>query len=232
MNGGHPALPPGLTGAPVYLDYNATTPVDPRVAEAMWPHLTDFFGNPSSSHHYSAEPRRAPAEARAQVAALVGARADEAVFTASGSEADLLALCGTALAHGCGALFHCDAAQAVGKIPLDVEELGVDLLTVVGHTMCAPKGAAVLYVRDGLRLEPVVHGGGQEHGVRAGTENVALAVAHGIAASTGSACHRGNHTPFDLARSLGALRLSLGRWSTADDIETTADAAIKSATER
>ncbi|MEU0803996.1 aminotransferase class V-fold PLP-dependent enzyme [Streptomyces sp. NPDC005970] len=300
MNGGHPALPPGLTGAPVYLDYNATTPVDPRVAEAMWPHLTDFFGSPSSSHHYSAEPRRAPAEARAQVAALVGARADEAVFTASGSEADLLALCGTALAHGCGALFHCDAAQAVGKIPLDVEELGVDLLTVVGHKMCAPKGAAALYVRDGLRLEPVVHGGGQEHGVRAGTENVALAVAlgaaglaaddladgapariaalrdelhqslaaalpgcvrlngperkrlpntlnvsiddalghellaaaHGIATSAGSACHRGNHTPFDLARSLGALRLSLGRWSTADDIETTADAAIKSATER
>jgi cysteine desulfurase len=379
---------PGLAGGPVYLDYNATTPVDPRVAAAMWPYLTDFFGNPSSSHPFSQAPRWALAEARAQVAALIGAGPGEIVFTGSGSEADLLALRGAvlasgrphphvitqatehpavletcralerlhgawvtvlpvdddglvepaalaaaftedtvlvsvmaannetgalppvaelaALAHQYGALFHCDAAQAVGKIPLDVGELGVDLLTVVGHKMYAPKGAAALFVRDGVRLEPVVYGGGQERGLRSGTENVALAVALGaaaqlaaaelasgapariaalrdglhqrladslpghvhlngpeknrlpntlnisvdgilghellavvgeIAASTGSACHSGTHIPspvlaamgLDPARALGALRLSLGRWTTAEDIETAAAALTKAA---
>ncbi|MFD5134624.1 cysteine desulfurase family protein [Streptomyces olindensis] len=235
--GKRPYAAPGLAGGPVYLDYNATTPVDPRVAEAMWPHVTDFFGNPSSSHSFSQEPRRALVEARAQVTGLIGARTREIVFTGSGSEADLLALRGAvlasgrphphvitqatehpavletcralerlhgarltvlpvdgdglvepaalaaaftedtvlvsvmaannetgalqpvtelaALAHEQGALFHCDAAQAVGKIPLDVGELGVDLLTIVGHKMYAPKGAAALYVRDGVRLKPV-----------------------------------------------------------------------------
>ncbi|MEV0937657.1 cysteine desulfurase family protein [Streptomyces phaeochromogenes] len=390
MSGPHATLPPhtGLADGPVYLDYNGTTPVDPRVAEAMRPHLTDFFGNPSSSHPYAVTPRRALAEARAQVADLIGARPGEVVFTSSGSEADLLALRGAVLASGrprphvitqatehpavletcsalerlhgarvtvlpvdsdgllCpaalagaftedtvlvsvmaannetgalqpvaelaaltrsrGALFHCDAAQAVGKIPLDVGELSVDLLTVVGHKMYAPKGAAALYVRDGVRLEPVVYGGGQERGLRAGTENVALAVAlgtaaqlaateladgaparlaawrddlhqrltdglpgrvhlngpeknrlpntlnvsvdgvlghellagaHQIAASTGSACHSGTHTPspvltamgLDPARALGALRLSLGRWTTSGDIETAATALIRAA---
>ncbi|MGC9543824.1 cysteine desulfurase family protein [Streptomyces sp. UG1] len=386
MTGRLPPVHPGLADGPVYLDYNATTPVDPRVAEAMLPHLTEFFGNPSSSHPYSAVPRQALTRARAQVADLIGARADEVVFTASGSEADLLAVRGAvlasgrprphmitqvtehpavletchalerlhgvrvtllpvdgdglvdparlaaaltedtvlvsvmaannetgalqpvaelaALAHEHGVLFHCDAAQAVGKIPLDVRSLGVDLLTVVGHKMYAPKGAAALYVREGVRLEPVVHGGGQEHGLRAGTENVALAVALGtaaqlaadeladgaaariaglrdalhqrlatalpdrvhlngpekerlpntlnvsidavlghellaavpeIAASTGSACHSGTHTPspvltamgLDPARALGALRLSLGRWTTAADIETAATALTR-----
>ncbi|MFI7020360.1 cysteine desulfurase family protein [Streptomyces sp. NPDC050164] len=388
MTGSGVPAHPGLAGGPVYLDYNATTPVDPRVAKAMLPHLTDFFGNPSSSHPYSAEPRQALAEARTQIAALIGARAEEIAFTASGSEADLLALRGavlaagrprphvitqvtehpavletchalehlhgvrvtvlpvggdglvdpaalaaalteetvlvsvmaannetgalqpirelTELAHAHGALFHCDAAQAAGKIPLDVRDLGVDLLTVVGHKMYAPKGAAALYVRDGVRLEPVVYGGGQERGLRAGTENVALAVAlgtaariaaadladgaqdriaalrddlhqrltaalpgrvhlngperdrlpntlnvsidgtlghellaaaHQIAASTGSACHSGTHTPSPILtamglpakRALGALRLSLGRWTTTGDIETAADALTKAA---
>ncbi|MGY6023302.1 aminotransferase class V-fold PLP-dependent enzyme [Streptomyces spinosirectus] len=93
---GHPAL----AGGPVYLDYNATTPVDTRVASAMLPHLTDFFGNPSSGHPYGAGPRQALAEARAQVAALIGARAGEIVFTGSGSEADLLALRGAVIASG------------------------------------------------------------------------------------------------------------------------------------
>ncbi|MBL1102027.1 cysteine desulfurase family protein [Streptomyces coffeae] len=390
MTGSGGDLPPhpGLDGGPVYLDYNATTPVDPRVAEAMLPYLTDFFGNPSSSHPFSQELRRALTEARAQVADLIGAGPGEIVFTGSGSEADLLALRGAVLAsgsphphvitqatehpavletcralerlhgarvtvlpvdgdgllspaaladaftedtmlvsvmaannetgalqpiaelatlaHARGALFHCDAAQAVGKIPLDVGDLGVDLLTIVGHKMYAPKGAAALYVRDGVRLEPVVYGGGQERGLRAGTENVALAVALGtaaqlaaaeltdgtpariaalrddlhqrlaaalpgrvhlngpeknrlpntlnvsmegvlghelltvvgeIAASTGSACHSGTHTPspvltamgLDTARALGALRLCLGRWSTAGDIETAAAALIQAA---
>ncbi|GLV78312.1 cysteine desulfurase family protein [Streptomyces hygroscopicus] len=393
MTGPDDDLPPcpGPAGGPVYLDYNATTPVDPRVAEAMAPHLTDFFGNPSSSHPYADPPRRALAEARAQVAGLVGASADEIVFTASGSEANLLALRGAVLAagrtrphvitqatehpavletcralerlHGARvtvlpvdgdglvdpaalaaaftedtvvvsvmaannetgalqpvaelaalthehrALFHCDAAQAVGKIFLDTRALGVDLLTIVGHKMYAPKGAAALYVRDGVRLEPVVYGGGQERGLRGGTENVALAVAlgtaarlaaaeladgatarlaalrddlhqrltdglpgrvhlngpeknrlpntlnvsvdgvlgHGllaaadqIAASTGSACHSGTHTPspvlsamgLDPARALGALRLSLGRWTTPGDIKTAAAALIRAAAAR
>jgi cysteine desulfurase len=378
---------PGLAGGLVYLDYNATTPVDPRVAAAMWPYLTDSFGNPSSSHLFSLEPRRALAEARVQVAVLIGAEPDEIVFTGSGSEADLLALRGAvlasgrprahvitqatehpavletcralerlhgarvtvlsvdsdglvtpaalaaaltedtvlvsvmaannetgalqpitelaALAHERGALFHCDAAQAVGKVPIDVGELGVDLLTVVGHKMYAPKGVAALYVRGGVRLEPVVYGGGQERGLRAGTENVALAVALGtaaqmaadeladeapriaalrddlhqrltatlpgrvhlngpdkqrlpntlnvsvdgvlghqllaaapaLAASTGSACHSGTHTPspvltamgLERDRALGALRLSLGRWTTAGDIETAAAALTQAA---
>jgi cysteine desulfurase len=372
---------PGLAGGPVYLDYNATTPVDPRVAEAMSPYVTDFFGNPSSDHAYGAEPAAAVAKARRRVADLVGARSHEIVFAGSGSEADLLALRGAVLAagkdrphvitqvtehpavletcralerlhgvlltilpvdshglvspdalaaaftkdtvlvsvmaannetgalqpirelatltHEHDALFHCDAAQAAGKIPLDVRDLGVDLLTVVGHKMYAPKGTAALYVRDGVALEPVVYGGGQERGLRAGTENVALAVALGaaahiatrdlatdepfrvaglrdslherlvtalpgrvhlngpelrrlpntlnvsidgvrghevlaispqIAASTGSACHTGTHTPspvlsamgLDDDRALGALRLSLGRWTTSADIDTAA----------
>ncbi|MFI1358120.1 cysteine desulfurase family protein [Streptomyces sp. NPDC020898] len=379
---------PGLRGGPVYLDYNATTPVDPRVVEAMLPHLGHYFGNPSSSHSYGNEPRHALDQARAQVAALIGARPSEIVFTGSGSEADNLALRGVVLSartdrphvitqvtehpavletcralehlHGVevtylavdgdglvdpaalaaaltertvlvsvmaannetgalqpiaelaritsahGALFHCDAAQAAGKIPMGVRELGVDLLTVVGHKMYAPKGIGALYVRQGVALEALVYGGGQEHGLRAGTENVALAVAlgaaaelaaaeladgtpdriaalrdslhrrlanalpgcvhlnglpderlpstlnvsidgalghellaaaPGLAASTGSACHSGTHTPspvltamgLDADRALGALRLSLGRWSTPEDIETAATALLKAA---
>ncbi|MFJ2737451.1 MULTISPECIES: cysteine desulfurase family protein [unclassified Streptomyces] len=377
---------PGLTSGPVYLDYNATTPVDPRVADAMVPYLTTHFGNPSSTHPYAVEPRRALAAARAQVAGLIGARPGEIVFTASGSEADLLALRGATLAsrhprphvitqatehpavlatcqalarlhgarvtvlpvdhgglldpaaladaldedtvlvsvmaannetgalqpvrelaeitHRAGALFHCDAAQAAGKIPLDVRDLDADLLTLVGHKMYAPKGAAALYIRDGIELEPVVYGGSQEAGLRAGTENTALAVALGtaaqlaaedlsggapariqslrdelharltaalpgrlrlngpaarrlpntlnisidgtrghevlaatptIAASTGSACHSGTHTPspvltamgYGPERALAALRLTLGRWSTADDITAAADALTR-----
>ena len=255
---------PGLVGGPVYVDYNATTPVDPRVAEAMLPHLTHHFGNPSSAHHYADIPRAALAEARAQVAALIGARPGEIVFTGSGSEADLLALRGAALAttgrrhiitqatehpailegaralqrlHGArvtllpvdrdglvdpadvaaaldedtalvsimtannetgalqpipeiaavaherGALMHTDAAQAAGKIPVAVRGWGVDLLTVVGHKLYAPKGVGALYIRDGVELEPLIYGGGQERGLRAGTEHTALAVGLGVAAA-------------------------------------------------
>ena len=364
----------------VYLDHNATTPVDPKVADAMWPFLTEHFGNAASGHRFADTPRRALAEARSQVADLVGATPGEVVFTSSGSEANLLALRGTVLAtgrshphvitqatehpavletvralerlHGArstvlpvdgdglvdpaaltsaltdntvlvsimaannetgalqpiqelaartrahGALFHCDAAQAAGKIPLDVHTLGVDLLTVVGHKMYAPKGVGALYVRAGIELEPVVYGGGQERGLRAGTENIALAVGlgaaaalatpgatdlrddlhrrladglpgqvhlngpdharlpntlnisiagtlghellaatPGIAASTGSACHSGTHTPSPVLtamglpadRALAAIRLSLGRWSTPDDVATAAKALIDAA---
>ncbi|HYU83235.1 MAG TPA: cysteine desulfurase family protein [Kribbellaceae bacterium] len=261
-----PATHPGLTPGVVYLDYNATTPVDPRVVEAMLPYLTVHFGNPSSAHDYATVPLQGLAAARQQVAALIGAQPEQIVFTGSGSEADALAIRGAVLAanttsppahvvtqatehpavlaacralqreHGTditvlpvddnglldparlqaaltprtalvsvmyannetgtvqpiaelaaltrrhGALFHTDAAQAVGKIPVDVKTLGVDLLTVVGHKMYAPKGIAALYIRTGVRLSPLVGGGGQERGLRAGTENIAGAVALGAAA--------------------------------------------------
>ena len=373
---------PGLADGPVYLDYNATTPVDPRVAEAALPYLTTHFGNPSSGHAYAGRPRRALAEARQRLADLIGAQPADIVFTAGGSEADNLAIRGTALArdraapaqvitqasehpavletcralqrlHGVqvrylpvdrdglvdpaaladaltpetvlvsimaannetgvlqpitelagiayarGVLFHTDAAQAAGKIPIDATAWGVDLLTIAGHKTYAPKGIGALYVRAGVRLEPLVYGGGQERGLRAGTESVALAVAlgaaaqlarteldaggadrirslrnllhdqldellpgrvqlnghrdrrlpntlnvgiagvrgddllaatPGIAAATGSACHAGTPEPspvllamgHDPGRALSALRLTLGRWTTRDDIEQAA----------
>ncbi|MFD8418178.1 cysteine desulfurase family protein [Streptomyces sp. NPDC059466] len=260
---------PGQDLGPVYLDHNATTPVDPRVVAAMLPLLTCDFGNPSSGHAHGAAPRAALARARRQVAALVGASTEEIVLTGSGSEANNLALRGAVLAggdgrrrvitqvtehpsvletcralhrlhgvdvtclpvdsrglvdpadlaatldertavvsvmaannetgtlqpvtelarlaHDHGALFHCDAAQAAGKVPVDVRALGVDLLTVAGHKMYAPKGVGALFVRAGVRLEPLVYGGGQESGLRAGTEGVALAVALGTAAELSGA---------------------------------------------
>lgn len=254
---------PGLDGGPIYLDYNATTPVDPRVVDAALPYLRLHFGNPSSSHRYAVVPGVAIDLARGRVALLLGARPDEIVFTGGGSESDTLAIRGAALANrdrghhvitqstehpavleACGrldadgfevtylpvdrdgrvdpaelrsairedttlvsimlanaetgtmqpipelaaiaadhgALFHTDAAQAVGKVVVDVEALGVDLLTVVGHKMYAPKGVGALYVRSGMRLQPTTPGGGQERGLRAGTENVALIAALGSAA--------------------------------------------------
>ena len=265
--------PAGWPGEPVYLDYNATTPVDTRVAEAARPYWDQWFGNPSSDHAYGAAPRQAIALARKQVATLIGAAPGEIVFTGSGSEADQLAIRGAVLAglraapgstarvitqvtehpavlaccealerwhgvqvtrlpvdssglidpeavadalarparaqapavvsvmlannetgvmqpvgpiadaaHEHGALLHVDAAQAAGKTGIDVTALGADLLTVVGHKMYAPKGVAALYVRAGTALEPVIYGGGQERGLRAGTENVALIAALGAAA--------------------------------------------------
>jgi cysteine desulfurase len=255
---------PGLANGPIYLDYNATTPVDPAVLDAALPYLAKHFGNPSSSHHYAAAPRAAVVRARAQVADLLGAEPAEIVFTGGGSEADTLAVRGAALAapisrrqvitlptehpavlQACrtlqaegftvthlpvdefgrvdpadlqaaitsgtalmsvaygnaetgtlqpirelaaiarthGAVFHTDAAQAVGKVDLDVTELGVDLLTVVGHKMYAPKGVGALFIRAGVPVQPIIHGGGQEHGLRAGTENVAFIAALGQAAA-------------------------------------------------
>lgn len=270
-----PAAPPhpDLPVRPIYLDHNATTPVDPRVLEAMLPALRADFANPSSTHAFAAGPARLLAAARDQVAALIGATAEEIVFTGSGSEADALAIRGAALAaaadrgvrphvvtqvtehpavlaacdelrtqHGAlvtvlpvgadgrvdpadvaaaitaetvlvsvmhannetgtvqpiteiaavcrkrGVLLHTDAAQSAGKIPVDVDALGVDLLTVVGHKMYAPKGIAALYVRTGTTLHPLIGGGGQERGLRAGTENVPHAVALGAAAQIAAQC--------------------------------------------
>ena len=251
---------------PIYLDYNATTPTDPAVLEAMLPWLTAGFGNPSSQHAYGKTAHGAVEKARAEVAALIGAHPDEIVFTGGGTEATNHALKGAAHAelgrgarkrlqiaysavehpatvvaaqslqplgfrtaaiavdhHGvidldalssalreptlavsimhannetgtiepvdavaaaarrAGALVHVDAAQSAGKIPVDVARLGADLLTLAGHKLYAPKGVGALYVKRGVRLEPLIHGAGQESGRRAGTENVPYMVGLGAA---------------------------------------------------
>ena len=359
----------------IYLDYNASTPIDPAVAAAMRPYLSDGYGNPSSGH-WAAKPAAIALErARGDVAAMLGRPSDEVVFTSGGSEANNLALKGVFFANrdkgdhiittriehpailapcrflerlgarvtylpvdsngrvdrddlraaitprtilvsimhannevgtiqpieDCariarerGILFHTDAAQTVGKIPTNADELGVDLLSIAGHKAYAPKGIGALWVRRGVRLEPLVHGADHESGRRAGTESALLAVAlgkacelardlapmqrvralrdrfwqelqrrfgalvvlngdpehrlpntlnvafvgrvgaeilaglDGVAASTGSACHSGRVelspvlqamgvTP---AVGMGAIRFSLGRDTTAAEIET------------
>lgn len=248
--------------AKIYLDYNASTPVDPRVAAAMRPYLESAHGNPSSPHWGGRPAREAVEQARAQVADLLGAHPDEIVFTSGGSEANNLALKGVYFAHRdrgdhivtsiaehpailevCGflerlgahvtylpvdgfgrvdpddlrraigprtilasimhansevgaiqaiaacariarerdVLFHTDAAQSVGKIATDVGRLGVDLLSLVGHKLYAPKGVGALYVRRGVQLEPLIHGGGHEGGRRSGTESALLTVGLGEA---------------------------------------------------
>jgi cysteine desulfurase len=246
---------------PIYLDYNGTTPLDPEVVRAMQPYWGEAFGNPSSGHAYGRRPRTAVAEARQQVADLLGCRPEEIIFTSGGTEANNHALKGllmadhrgghiitsavehsavlevclflmrfgveltvlpvdargrvdpakvaaairpetrlisimhannevgtlqpiveiSAIARSHGIPFHTDAAQSVGKIPTRVEVLGVDLLSLAGHKLYAPKGVGALYVRSGVILENFCHGAGQENGRRAGTENVALIVALGKA---------------------------------------------------
>lgn len=242
-----------MGSAPIYLDFNATTPIAREVADAMVPYLYEGFGNPSSSHPYGVAARRAVDEARAQVAGLLGCRPGEVIFTSGGTESNNLAIKGVALAgrgrgdhvittavehpavinvcdwlrdqgfrvtvlpvdgqglvdpadleraidpgtilvtvmhannevgtvqpiaplaeiaHNHGALMHTDAAQSVGKIPVRVDELGVDLLSVAGHKVYAPKGIGALYVREGVGLVPLLHGAGHEGGLRPGTENV------------------------------------------------------------
>jgi cysteine desulfurase len=371
------------TVSPIYLDYNATTPVDPAVLDAMLPFLKERFGNPSSAHAYGKVAHDAVEAARAQVAALIGAEPDEIVFTGGGSEASNLAIKGVCFAHGLrpsdvhiittavehpatakpieflrtlgaavtvlpvdrfglidpddvkraitsrtrlvsimhsnnevGTLMpihevaaicratcvpHTDCAQSLGKVPVNVNELGVDLLTVAGHKLYAPKGVGALYVRRGVKLEPLVHGAGHEKGRRAGTENVPyvvglgkaceiamrslpaatvrlralrdrlhaalgdrvvlnghperrlpntlnvnfvghigaelLAKAPGVAASTGSACHEGRvnlspvlaamGVPPELGR--GAVRLSVGRFTTENEVDRAAAMLIQAA---
>ncbi len=380
---------------PIYLDYNATTPIDPAVRAALLPYLGEHFGNPSSAHAYGKAAHQAVEQARAQVAELLHAHPDEIVFTGGGSEASNHAIKGAAFARlrglygwlpwrgaphvitsavehpatlqpcdflrrlGCrvtvlpvdrtgrvdpdavrraitprtalvsimhannevgtlqpirevaavargrGVLVHTDAAQSVGKLRVDVEELGVDLLTVAGHKLYAPKGVGVLYVRRGVRLESLIHGAGHEGGRRAGTENVPYAVGLGaacelarrtlpgsterlralrnrlwerlraglgervvlnghpterlpntlnvnfagrvgsellqsvpeIAASTGSACHEGKiaQSPVLCAMGVppelgqGAVRLSVGRFTTEDEIDRAAELLIAAA---
>ncbi|MCP4663976.1 MAG: cysteine desulfurase, partial [bacterium] len=246
----------------VYLDHNATAPVDPEVLDAMLPYLTEMGGNPSSIHRRGNEARIAVEAARRRIAQALNSTARRVVFTGSGSEADNLAIKGVALARrddgrhivttcvehpavlatcraleqegfavtylevdhrglvaaealaaalrpdtilvsvmlannevgtvqpvaelarvarARGVLFHTDAVQGLGKVPLDVEELGVDLLAISAHKVHGPKGVGALYVRKGVELEPLVHGGGQEHRLRSGTENVPGIVGFGKA---------------------------------------------------
>lgn len=253
----------------VYLDHSATTPVDPRVVQAMLPYLTERFGNASSVHSFGQEARGAVDQARRSVAALIGARANEIVFVSGGTEANNLAvrgLCEAAASHGnhiitsaiehpsvrgvCEALekqgweitrlpvyengivkvadvraalrpdtvlvsvmlanneigtiqpvaeigqlvrteraagnrhlwFHTDAVQAAGRIPIDVESLGCDLLSLSAHKLYAPKGVGALFVRRSVRLIGQNVGGHQERERRAGTESVPGIVAFGVAA--------------------------------------------------
>ncbi len=253
----------------VYLDHSATTPVDPRVVEAMLPYLTEKFGNASSVHLFGQEARAAVDRGRRQIASLIGARANEIVFTSGGTESNNLAIrgiCEIAEAHGrhiitsaiehpsvrgtldflekrgwdvtrlsvyddglvrfedvraairpdtvlisvmmanneigtiqpiaeIGALvraerergrrhlwFHTDAVQAAGRLPINMEALGCDLLSLSAHKIYAPKGTGALFIRRGVRLLPQQVGGHQERERRAGTESVANIVAFGVAA--------------------------------------------------
>jgi cysteine desulfurase len=245
---------------PIYLDYNATTPVEHEVAEAMRPYLEEHFGNPSSAHAYGRRAREAVETARGQVASLIGCSPGEIVFTGGGTESNNLAIRGAAggrggpsivttaiehpavsetvgalrdegaevtvvpvdtdglvdpaaveralgpgtslvtvmhannevgtiqpieeigrVARARGVVFHTDAAQSAGKIPVDVGRLGVDLLTIAGHKLYAPKGVGALFVREGVALRRVLHGAGQEAGRRPGTESVPLIVGLGAA---------------------------------------------------
>jgi cysteine desulfurase len=364
----------GRAAEHIYLDYNASTPVAPEVAETMRALLDGPFGNPSSGHWAGRPAREAVERARSQAAGLLGCAPDEIVFTSGGSEANNHAIKGayfasrrpdahivtTAIEHPAvvepcrflqrlgasvafvgvdgfgrvdpddirraitprtvlvtvmhannevgtiqpvaeiariarerGVLFHTDAAQSAGKIPVDAAETGADLISIAGHKMYAPKGVGALYIRRGVTLEPLVHGAGHESGRRAGTENVLLDAAlgtaceaarqrlgdtavrdlrdrlwrlfqerfgdavalHGhpaqrlpntlnvgfrgrtgaailervpeIAASTGSACHTGEialspvlqamNVPVETG--MGAIRFSLGRFNTSDEID-------------
>ena len=373
---------------PVYLDYNATTPIDPFVQEAMLPYLEEHFGNPSSGYIYGRHNKEAVEKARTQVAALINATPEEVVFTSGGSESNNQAIIGAALtnmgkgkhiitsqiehpsvlntcryleqrlgfrvtrlmvdeygqvdpedvartitgdtilitimhannevgtiepieeigqiAREYGVLFHADAAQSCGKVEVNVSDLNVDLLTIAGHKLYAPKGIGALYVRSGVMIDSLIHGAGQEHGRRAGTENVPYIVGLGaacelvqysladyeartkplrdrlhnklveglgrdrvslnghpekrlpntlnisikginsedllsripeVAVSTGSACHSGSREPsrvllqMGVSRelALGAVRLSLGRWTTEAEIDLAAGLLVERA---
>jgi cysteine desulfurase len=273
--------------APIYFDNSATTPLDPRVRETMQPYLGQVFGNPSSLHWAGRVARQALDTARAQVAALLNANASDIVFTASGTEADNLALVGTVeawdwnnvhlitsaiehpailqtmryleqrgiaitflpvtasglvepdalvaafrpntrlvsimtannvvgtiqpiaelsqIAHAHGAWFHTDAVQAAGKLPIDTRATPIDLLSLSAHKLHGPKGVGALFVREGIPLHPLIHGGGQERGLRSATENVAGIVGLGCAAEIARA------EMADDARRLVALRDMLIEW--------------------
>ncbi|MDP3644002.1 MAG: cysteine desulfurase family protein [Bacteroidota bacterium] len=247
---------------PIYLDYNATTPVDPEVAKEMIPYIESFYGNPSSSYSIGRSNKEAVEKARAQVAELINCQPEEIYFTSCATESNNLAIKGIAWANSpkgrhiitsaiehpavtevckhlssqgfeitylpvdgfgmvnpkdvenairpdtilitimhannevgtiqpiqeIGAIarqnnivFHTDASQSVGKIETEVDKLGVDLLTIAGHKLYAPKGIGALYIRQGTQIENLMHGAGQEKGIRPGTENVIHTVGLGKA---------------------------------------------------
>ncbi len=247
-----------------YFDYNATTPVDPRVVEAMQPFFTENFHNPSSFYSKAGEALQAIGVAREQTSKLLNAQPDEIFFTSGGTESDNLAIQGVAsmykekgnhiitsaiehpavlktcqflakkkgfevtylpvdekgyvspkelkesiknttilvsimhanneigtiqplkalaeIAHSRGVYFHTDAVQSTGKIPVDVKDLGVDMLSFSSHKIYGPKGMGGLYIKKGIKIDPLLFGGGHEHGLRAGTENVTGIVGIGKAA--------------------------------------------------
>ncbi|MFH7880677.1 MAG: cysteine desulfurase NifS [Candidatus Aenigmatarchaeota archaeon] len=361
----------------VYMDYAATTPIDPRVLKAMMPFLKKKFGNTMSLHSFGIEAKKALEESREAIADLMNANSNEIIFTSSATEANNMAIKGIAFAnkdkgnhiivssieHHCvlesakwlekfgfkvdylpvdkfgfvdleklkslirketilvsvmhanneigtiepieeigkickenGIYFHSDAAQSFGKIDVDVKKFNVDLLTVSSHKMYGPKGAAALYIKEGTRIEPLLHGGGHEFGLRSSTVNVPAIVgfaeaariakkemkkeaarliklrdrlikgvleniedshlnghptkrlpnnanfwfsgvegealislldSYGIAASTGSACSSSTLEPSHVLLAIGlkhheahgSLRLSLGRWTTKEEVD-------------
>ena len=366
----------------IYLDYNASTPIHPAVQAAMMPFLAGHYGNPSSGHWAGVPGAQAVADARRQIADLLGCSPVEVVFTSGGTESNNTALQGAYLAAGegkrhlvttriehpaisepcrflerlgaevtyvgvdphglvdpddvaaairsntilvsvmhannevgtiqpiaeiarvtreAGVLLHSDAAQSVGKISTKVDELGVDLVSLAAHKFYGPKGVGALYIREGTKLEPLMHGAGHESGRRAGTENVLLDVGLGaaaelaadltwtadvreqrdwlweelrrgwgdrvvlnghpterlpntlnvsffgrdgreilaampeVAASTGSACHSGGTEPSPVLAAMGvprevgagAIRISLGRMTTQQELEALVERLIE-----
>jgi cysteine desulfurase len=177
----HP-VPPALADGPIYLDYNAATPVDPRVAEAMSTFLTNCFGNPSSGHTYADHPRRAPADAREKVAGLIGAQAGDIVFTGSGSEADNLAIRGAFLAHDTRDAHDGRDARPAHVITQVTEHPGRVHLN--GHPVHRLPGTLNISI-TGTRADRL------------------LAAAPGIAAATGSACHTGDPQPSPVLTAMG-----------------------------
>lgn len=237
----------------IYLDHNASTPIDAQVAEAMRPYLDNYYGNPISSHVFGQKCRQAIEHARRQCAEMLGCDLDEVIFTSGGTESNNMAIRGIAfanqhkgnhiitsviehpavlevckylerngfyvtyvkvdeeglihpdevekairpetimisvmhannevgsiqdiealsyIAHSHDIILHTDAAQSIGKIAVDVNSLGIDLLTLAGHKLCAPKGIGALYIRRGIMIENLMYGAAHEFGLRPGTENV------------------------------------------------------------
>ena len=265
----------------IYLDYNATTPIDPQVAQAMLPYIQEHYGNPSSSHSFGVAARKAVENARGQLAEMLKSRVEEVIFTSGGTESNNYAIKGVAgayrnkgnhiitsavehpavlevcqyleeqgsrvtylpvdqygvvdpqqveeaitpetilisimhannevgtiepieaiaeIARRHGVLLHADCAQSIGKIPVYVDDLGVDLLSIAGHKAYAPKGIGALYIRTGVRLEKLIHGAGYEMGWRAGTENVIETV------GLGRACELINQNLTEYQRHMRAMR--------------------------